>query len=108
MEALAQPAPRREGEIVRGEILLFDHFGNGITNITQNDLGAERPMAITLGNGETVRYCSHYAEMAATPEQIAAIWNSDGHLELALYGASLRQLRNLAAGEPVRVTLAKG
>ena len=65
------------------------------------------PAAVTLGNGETARYCSHYAEMAATPEQISAIWNSDGHLELALYGASLRQLRNLAAGEPVQVALAQ-
>lgn len=105
MESLAQPAPRREGEVVQGEILLFDHFGNGITNITQNDLGAAMPSAVTLGNGEDVRYCSHYAEMAATPEQITAIWNSDGHLELALYGRSLRQLRNLAVGEPVQVAL---
>ena len=104
MVPLVQPTPERREGMVEGEILLFDHFGNAITNITQTDLDSAVPSAITLAGGQSAQICSHYAE-AESPGQIAAIWNSDGHLELALYGASLRDRHNLTTGERVRVNL---
>ena len=105
MEDLRQPAPEWAEGMVDGEILFFDRFGNGITNISQSDLSAAVPEAVTLGNGEEAFFRGHYAEMAASPERIAAIWNSDGRLELALYGQSLRQSRGFETGERVRVKL---
>ncbi len=105
MAPLSQPEPVHGEGIVEGEILLFDRFGNAITNITRSDLGAAMPQAITLGSGEEARFCSHYAELEETPQRIGAIWNSDDHLELAMYARSLRRERNLAAGGRVRVAL---
>lgn len=105
MVPLDQPVPKRRDRMLEGEILLFDHFGNAITNITQLDLAPATPLEITLGSAGSARLCHHYAEIAESPGQIAAIWNSDGHLELALYGQSLRERHNLKTGERVQVTL---
>ncbi len=102
---LPAPAPLAEAGIVEGEVLLFDHFGNAITNITPAHLGGAAPRRVLLASGEEARPCGHYAELAGTPDEVGAIWNSDGHLELAIYGASLQKSRGMRVGEGVRVVL---
>lgn len=106
---LPAPAPVTEAGMeegmVEGEVLLFDRFGNAITNITPAHLDGAAPSRVLLASGEEARPCGHYAELAGTPEQVGAVWNSDGHLELAIYGASLRKSRDMRVGERVRVVL---
>ncbi|MCZ6473696.1 MAG: SAM-dependent chlorinase/fluorinase [SAR324 cluster bacterium] len=110
---LPWPEPLREAGQVEGEVLLFDRFGNAITNITPRHLDASTPRhldapmsgRVQLASGESVRWCSHYGELAQAPDVVGALWNSDGHLELALYGDSLRDRRALVVGERVRLAL---
>ena len=102
---LPAPAPLAEAGIVEGEVLLFDHFGNAITNITPAHLGGAAPRRVLLASGEEARPCGHYAELAGTSDEVGAIWNSDGQLELAIYGASLQKSRGMRVGEGVRVVL---
>ena len=50
------------------------------------------------------RFCGNYGDLAGSPV-IGCLVNSDGLMELALYGASLQQRHNLEIGDPVRVRL---
>ncbi|MCH7477258.1 MAG: hypothetical protein IIA14_04050 [SAR324 cluster bacterium] len=75
--------------------------------ITCADLNNGEPGKIILTNGEEAVYCSHYAALADLRVRIGAIWNSDDHLELALFGDSLRDSHRIQAGDGLRV-LVKG
>jgi S-adenosylmethionine hydrolase len=37
---LEWPRPRREGDVIQGEVIYVDHFGNAITNLSPDDLGS--------------------------------------------------------------------
>jgi len=54
--------------------------------------------------GLEARVCGHYAELAGVGT-LGALWNSDDHLELALFGQSAAARHGLKAGQPVRVFL---
>lgn len=103
MEELAWREPQCGAEVIVGEVLFFDRFGNAVTNITRDHLGPREPARVVLGAGVEARPCTHYAALAGRPGQPGALWNSDGHLELALYGDSLQARRGLQPGDPVRV-----
>ncbi|MEE8396960.1 MAG: SAM-dependent chlorinase/fluorinase [bacterium] len=105
MEQLPQKNPRHAGDEILGEVLFFDRFGNAVTNITVEDLAGKSAGRVMLGAGEEAQWATHYAAMAKNPGCPAAIWNSDGHLELALFGGSLKNDRRIRAGERVAVSL---
>jgi S-adenosylmethionine hydrolase len=108
MVELGWPEPLCRKGMIEGEVLFFDRFGNAVTNITRAQLGESPVERVVLASGEQAAPCSHYGQLAEQPERVAAIWNSDGHLELALYGRSLRDERKLRVGEWVRVMLQEG
>jgi S-adenosylmethionine hydrolase len=86
---------------IEGEVILHDRFGNAITNITYESLGS-RPLARIEAAGRQALACSSYADLAASPGALGALWNSDGHLELFTYTASARDRAALARGTTVR------
>ncbi len=107
MVELPGPAPLRLGNEIHGAILFFDRFGNAISNITRTDLKNGEPGKIMLSYGVEAVYCSHDAAVADLRGRIGAFWNSDDHLELALFSDSLRDSRRIHAGDGLRV-LVKG
>jgi len=102
---LAYPWPGIGASGVAGEILMFDRFGNAITNIDAPSLDALGGAVRIVCGERAFRRVSHYAE--AGQQQAAAIINSDGLLELTLYGQSARAVLGLSVGEPVTVTPAQ-
>jgi S-adenosyl-L-methionine hydrolase (adenosine-forming) len=99
-DATAKP----NGNVVEGRIVLFDRFGNAITDIPGDALQGRAVARIYLRNAQELRYCDHYAQLAGDARPGALI-NSDGRLELTLYGDSAQARLGLHAGDPVRVLL---
>ncbi len=104
MVELPDARARLHGNVVEGQVALFDRFGNAITNIPAPALEDRTVERIFLRATEEVTLCDHYAQLAGQ-QRPGALVNSDGRLELACYGESARDRLHLRAGEPVRVLL---
>jgi len=101
---LPEPQPVYAEGVVEGAVILFDRFGNAITNIARSDL-ENRPIdRVFLHGGMEAKVIEHYAQLVGTG-RVGAVWNSDGRLELTLYEQSLKERLGLETGEPVRVIL---
>ncbi len=124
LQALAIPEVQVSPEAISGEILFFDHFGNGITNIARGDVrqtevnpaAGIQAGAVELPGGQRVPLALYYGdgqekETEAGPGQLSgalALWNSDGLLELAWNGGSARERLGLKAGDAIRLLMADG
>jgi len=104
MVELPEPEPARQGHFLEGEVVLFDRFGNAMTNISTAHVEPYGIEHIYLADGAEVQYIGYYAELAGSTG-LGAIFNSDGRLELALYGESAQRRFNLRVGQKIRVLL---
>jgi S-adenosylmethionine hydrolase len=117
------PLPHLEvhPNVVRGEVLHADHFGNVITSIgrlfwSEDELSLQP--VFQAGGPETVRFPAHgavvlvggreiprvhrtYAEVERG--EVLALVGSEGHLEIAVREGSGAEKLNLAAGDPVEL-----
>ncbi len=101
---LPEPQPVYSEGVVEGMVVLFDRFGNALTNISRTDL-ENRPIdRVFLQSGLEAKVCEHYAQLAGSG-RVGAVWNSDGRLELSLFEQSLKDRLGVDVGEPVRVIL---
>jgi S-adenosylmethionine hydrolase len=100
---LDMPQPRADGDSVSGEVVFVDHFGNLITNIPAEALGAP-PGELRVGRHtfrRRFRWVRSYTE--AEPGTLVALVSSAGLLEVAVaQGNAARRLR-AAAGTRVTV-----
>lgn len=95
-----QATPDKSG--VRGTILLFDRFGNAITNITAADLAAHpKENVVATCNGRAFTFVDHY--QAGKSQPAISLINSDDQLELSVFGQSAQQLFHLKVGDDVRL-----
>lgn len=118
---LAQLAPRRttcfglpmsaaayEPGLVEGNIVIFDHFGNAVTNIAREPFervvlgarkgkGKSRPaephLTVSVGNYVLPGLGRTYADVA--PGEALAYWGSLGRLEIAVNHGNARELMEL-------------
>jgi hypothetical protein len=84
--------------------VLFDRFGNAMTDISGDSLRHRTVERIYLRHSQELRFCDHYAQLAGDSRPGALI-NSDGRLELAVYGDSAQARLDLHSGDAVRVLL---
>jgi S-adenosylmethionine hydrolase len=94
--------------ILEGEVIYIDRFGNAITNInTQNidDLRSSSPKGKprVLVKGKEVPLKNHYSE--AKDEGLYSLINSFGYLELFVYKGSASSHFGIAVGEKVGVVV---
>jgi S-adenosylmethionine hydrolase len=105
LEALGAPCPdpivRRtpqpvalEGDLVRGEILMIDRFGNAITNIP-----GPPPGHVLWVGALGLPLHTTYADVA--PGETVALTGSSGLVEIAVREGSAAQRLGLARGAPV-------
>lgn len=96
---------RRKGGNLEGEVIHIDRFGNLITNIERKDLApwiSDGKTAVITIKGKTIKGLKlYYAE--AAPGQLAAIINSDDHLEIYCDQRSARSFLDAAPDELVIV-----
>jgi len=99
---LAIPEPLVDGAILRGEGIWVDSFGNLITNISQEDLGAfapDGPIEIEI-KGERIEGLKRSYEEGKAGE-IICLWGSAGLLEICLKERNLNRERGWGRGEKV-------
>ncbi len=110
---LPRETPRREGEQVVGSVVYVDHYGNLLTNLEADFLGAqgfgpERPIEIRVGEGNwiPVPWVGTYGEVAKG-ELLVTSHNAERGLEVAVsYGDAAERLK-ASAGMPLRLRPAR-
>jgi S-adenosylmethionine hydrolase len=99
---LAIPEPLLDGGGLLGEVISIDSFGNLITNISQDDLGAFAPdglIEIEI-KGERIKGLKSSYEQGKAGEVIC-LWGSAGMLEIALKERNLHRELGWGRGEKV-------
>ncbi|MEP7213078.1 MAG: SAM-dependent chlorinase/fluorinase [Acidobacteriota bacterium] len=92
--------PERAGNLVSGEIIHIDRFGNLITNLGRGDLADGFSIEV---NGRAVnRLLTFYAE--ADAGELFAIVGSTGRIEIAVNGDSAKAVTKASVGAVITVT----
>ena len=89
-------------DYIEGEIIMFDRFGNGVSNIREGDIQSLKndQIAITCQNHK-FRFVSHYRE--GTENCPVSLINSDNLLELSVYSGSAKDRFNIKVGDKVKI-----
>jgi S-adenosylmethionine hydrolase len=94
--------PVTVGDNIKGGIIYIDSYSNVVTNITQNlvkDTGKGKPFVVRFGSHEIVKVSKTYSDV---PDgEILAMFNSAGHLEIAMNRGKASQLLNLHMGDTI-------
>jgi len=96
--ALPFPAPSAHNEMIVGEVLAIDRYGNCISNIRCDRLVSEASFEIA---GQTVQGLSGNYESG---ERLVALIGSSGFLEIASPGGSAAKLLGVDPGTRIVVT----
>ncbi len=101
-----KPQTSRDGRI-KARIIHIDHFGNCVTNITQEEL---TPAKISVGvklqlkKKSVTSFRSYFSEETGRPNQVFGIWGSAGFLEIAAANNSAAKLLKVKRGDSVIVS----
>lgn len=99
---LPKSLPVIDANEIRGRILMFDRFGNALTDITRQHLASlQKPSFSVSCQKHNFRFVTHYDQGKSEPA--IALINSDGCLELSIYGASAEKKLGLKTGDPVAI-----
>lgn len=103
MTALAFPETSRTGDVVRGEVVYIDHFGNLVTNVSRKELDgfSGASLSVTIRATHVRGVAASYS--SAQPGQMVAVVNSWELLEVAVRDGSARERLRAGVGEPVIV-----
>jgi len=105
LERVTIPLVQRHSKGLTGNVIYIDHFGNVITNITENDLRPFSTDTLLVSIG-TVHMrgikTSYAAEEIGAP---LAVINSWGMLEIAVRNGSAAQGLNIQVGNPLYLTV---
>lgn len=94
--------PRADGDRLHSVVVSVDHFGNCISGVRPADLGDRKVASVGWPGGEANQVVTTYA---AIDVEVAVLWNSAGHLELAAREASAAATTGVGVGTPITVVL---
>jgi len=103
LNVLRLKAPYSQGQHMMGQVILFDRFGNAITNLNRSDLPSIDSSTEFHCNDQVFPFVDHYKQ--GRDLEALAIINSDELIELAIYCGSARERFQLNKGDPVSVEL---
>ncbi len=103
---LPSPHPVRRGNVIQGQIINVDHFGNLVTNIPAAML-AEVSSIDFIIRGRVIQGLSHtfHGGPEYPKDGLVALVGSHGYLEAAVRNGSAALLLSADISEPVEVTL---
>ena len=94
----------RKNNLLIGEILHVDAFGNIITNINQKELSQAKTLKLNLHHVSLqLEFAKTYAQ--TKPQESLALIGSHGFLEIALNQASFAEKYRARAGDRIEVAL---
>jgi len=106
---LARIHPRQEGDVLHGQIVFIDRFGNALTNVTEAALREafggvpDSGLTLTVPGRVVAGLARTYGD--APVGTIVAVLGSSGRLELAQVGGHAAERLGLGLGDPVSVRL---
>ena len=96
VRSLRLMTPQQSNGFIKGTVIYFDQYGNGITNITKDmfekSIG-DGKFRIEFGIYQINEICEYYSDVA--PGEMVAIFNAEGRLEIALNKSSGANLLSL-------------
>ena len=99
---LPLPRPQHTAQGLSGEVtLMFQHFGNIITNIHRDDLSDWSQVAVRLGGVEINGVVRTFGERE--PGTLIALFGSSGHLMISVVNGRATDLLQIAIGDRVEV-----
>jgi len=109
---LARALPRRVDDRLIGQVMFVDHFGNALTNLTEQDLAEAFPgvgetrLEVTVGSRVFRGLARAYGD--AKPGTLLAILGSSGRLEIAQVGGNASARLGLDEGDELAVSVGPG
>lgn len=103
------PTPVVSANQIRGTVLNVDRFGNIVTNITREELTADRLRAgaqVRIGKHQIERVLTHFAE--ANQNELFAYFGSVGFLEIGVPRLSAARVVEARRGMEVEVVIPTG
>jgi hypothetical protein len=103
-QQLDLPVPRVEDDVMSGEVVLVDRFGNLVSNIDRRTFEAfarGRPVSIQADGHTVGRLVSTYSEMG--PGELCALFGSSDHLELAVNAGNAEHQTGARRGTRIEV-----
>ncbi|MHB1502113.1 MAG: SAM hydrolase/SAM-dependent halogenase family protein [Candidatus Dormibacteria bacterium] len=98
---LPELLPEGDGSGTVARVVVVDHFGNVITAVARTPWYAPVPVGVALPSGQVVsQVVSTYSEIEG---DVALLWNSSGHLEIAARGTSAADRAGLRPGDQVKI-----
>jgi S-adenosylmethionine hydrolase len=104
IQQLNIPAPAVTADLLAGEVLRVDRFGNLVTNIDRklfDQFVHSNGIEIAAGSHRIGRVVGTYAEAAA--DEVCALFGSTDHVEIAVNAGSASERLGLARGAPVTI-----
>ena len=103
-QMLYLPRPQLDASTVRGVTVRIDRFGNIVTNIDRKtcerlSAAGAGALHLTVGGTPIARIVSTYADIGAG--EVAALFGSTDHLEVACLAASAAERLGIGVGAPV-------
>src|SRR5262245_24313654 len=109
---LGRPGPRRDEDRLIGHIVFVDHFGNALTNLTEQDLSDAFPMtppdALDVVVAGRVLHGLARAYGDSPVGTLLAIVGSSGRLEIAQAGGDVATRLGLGEGDEIAVRVRTG
>ena len=103
VRTLPMPLPRSSGNVVHGQIIHVDRFGNLVSNIA-----IESPVGVSLEVNIGDRRISGPSRSYASATGLLAIVGSHGFLEIAVRNGSAAESLNAGVGTPLTVVFREG
>jgi S-adenosylmethionine hydrolase len=104
IQQIAIPAPQITEDVLTGEVLRVDRFGNLVTNIDRrlfDKFAHADGIEISAAAHRIGRVVATYAEASAN--EVCALFGSTDHLEIAVNAGSASDQLNLSRGAPVTI-----
>jgi S-adenosyl-L-methionine hydrolase (adenosine-forming) len=104
IQQLTIPSPQLGDDLLTGEVLRVDRFGNLVTNIDRklfDKFVHANGIEISAATHRIGRVVATYAEAAAG--EVCALFGSTDHLEIAVNAGSASDQLNLSRGAPVTI-----
>lgn len=106
---LQSPQLTIDGDVLTGEIIHIDHFGNLCTNITRNTIESAsstgRECSIEIKKHRISGIRSTYEDASASKHRLIALYDSHDHLEIACPNGSARDYSHARRGDRIIVRL---
>ncbi len=97
------PEVRKNERTLQGQVVYIDHFGNLITNVRRQDLGALAPETLRISVGELILRGLSHSYNAGEEKGYVAVINSWGLLEISLFKGNAQLACGAKVGDRVQI-----